>query len=106
MIEDFIKRWSRMILSEQSESKYPNNWYVYIMQANTGRYYVGITIDVKKRLERHNSGQGSQFARQQGPFRLKYQCIYTNKSSARKREVQLKGWSRLKKEKLISGQFQ
>jgi hypothetical protein len=28
---------------------------------------------------------------------------YPNKSEARKREIQLKGWTRIKKEKLIRG---
>ncbi len=93
-----------MSLSEQSESKTP--WFVYIYQANTGRYYVDITNDPKRRLEKHNSGIGSKFAREQGPFTLVYVSHpLQDKSTARKREIQLKGWSKAKKEKLISGEY-
>ena len=77
-------------------------WYVYIAQAKTGYYYVGISPDPEKRLGKHNSGKGSQMALQQGPFKIVYVSpSYQNKSEARKREIQLKGWTR-KKEKLIA----
>ena len=48
------------------------NWYVYIAKAKTGYYYTGITTDPKQRILKHNSGMGSQMARQQGPFELIY----------------------------------
>jgi len=81
-------------------------WYVYIAKARTGRYYVGITTDVSRRIEKHNSGDGSRLAMQQGPFVLVYKSeAFSGKSEARKREAQLKKWSRLKKEKLISGEW-
>lgn len=88
-----------------SKPKTPS-WYVYICTASTNRYYVGITTDPAERLKKHNAGAGSQFARDQGPFRLVYiSSVFKNKSEARKREIQLKGWSREKKEKLISGEW-
>lgn len=78
-------------------------WFVYMARARTDRYYVGITNDVGKRLQKHNSGKGSKFAVNQGPFTLVYTSQeFLNKSEARKREIQLKGWSRAKKEKLIA----
>jgi predicted GIY-YIG superfamily endonuclease len=81
-------------------------WYTYIAQARTGRYYVGISQGPKKRIEAHNSGIGSQFARDQGPFEIRYiSPLFTSKSEARVREIQLKGWSRVKKELLISGEW-
>lgn len=82
------------------------NWYVYIAKAKTGRYYTGITNNSEIRIEKHNSGKGSRMAVQQGPFELVYTSnIFPNKSEARKREAQLKGWSKEKKEKLISGEW-
>ncbi|MCK5015845.1 MAG: GIY-YIG nuclease family protein [Candidatus Peribacteraceae bacterium] len=81
-------------------------WYVYIAKARTGRYYVGITTDPKKRIEKHNSGQGSRFAVNQGPFQLAWVSkIFTNKSEARIREAQIKKWTHAKKEKLIQGKW-
>ncbi len=43
---------------------------------------------------------------QQGPFDLVYVSNeFPGKSEARKREEQIKGWSREKKEKLIFGEW-
>ena len=94
-----------MSLSESSESKnlIIMDWFVYICIATTGRYYVGISKNPGLRLARHNSGRGSRFARDQGPFKLKYISPAMSKADARAREIQIKGWSRAKKEKLISG---
>jgi putative endonuclease len=81
-------------------------WYVYIAKTKIGRYYTGITLDPEVRIIRHNKGKGSQMARQQGPFSLVYKSQpFLTKSIARKRESQIKGWSRDKKEKLISGEW-
>lgn len=82
------------------------SWFVYIAQARTGRYYTGMTTDTVKRIDKHNSGNGSRLALQQGPFVLKWVSKkYNTKSEARIREMQIKGWSRIKKEKLISGEW-
>jgi predicted GIY-YIG superfamily endonuclease len=81
-------------------------WYVYITSAASGYYYVGISPDPKERIIKHNAGKGSQMAKQHGTFSLQYVSgAFPNKSEARKREVQLKGWSREKKEKLIKGNW-
>lgn len=81
-------------------------WFVYIARARTGRYYVGITTNAKERIKQHNLGKGSQMARLQGPFMLVYASeVFVSQSLARKREIQLKGWSRQKKERLINGEW-
>ena len=81
-----------------------NSWYVYIAKAKTGRYYTGITTNPNKRIIKHNSGKGSRFAIEQGPLELVYiSKAFPDKSEVRKREIQIKGWSREKKLKLIIG---
>ena len=82
-------------------------WYVYIAKARTGRYYTGITTNPSERIQKHNSGEGSRLAVNQGPFELVYVSPpFPGKSEARKREIQIKKWSRQKKEKLITGVWQ
>ena len=77
-------------------------WYVYIAKSRFGNYYTGITTNVEERIIAHNAGEGSQMGKQQGPFMLVYTSEpYPNKSIARKREIQIKGWTREKKKKLI-----
>ncbi len=79
-------------------------WFVYMAEARTGRYYTGITNDIQLRIDKHNAGKGSVFAIEQGPFKLVYSSVdLKSKSAARIREIQIKGWSRIKKEQLISG---
>jgi len=81
-------------------------WKIYIAKTRTGRYYVGITTDTKKRIEKHNDGKGSKMAREQGPFVLVYESNpFSTKSEARIREEQIKRWTRAKKEKLINGEW-
>jgi len=81
-------------------------WFVYIAQAPTGRYYTGITTDPPRRILMHNNGMGAKFSQDQGALRLLYTSSpYEQKSDARKREIQIKGWVRVKKEKLICGEW-
>lgn len=80
-------------------------WFTYILLCSDNSYYVGITNNLDKRIILHNSGRGSKYLLSKLPVRLIYFEKYPNKSKARKREIQLKGWSRIKKEKLIKGLF-
>jgi predicted GIY-YIG superfamily endonuclease len=60
----------------------------------------------ESRLAAHNSGHGSKMAVDQHGFNLKYVSKpFDSKSKARFRELQIKKWSRLKKEKLIKGEW-
>ncbi len=75
-------------------------------KARTGRIYTGITTNVQERIKEHNNGQGSRFAVNQGPFQLVWtSSSFPNKSEARKREVQIKKWTKEKKERLIKGEW-
>ena len=76
-------------------------WYTSILLCKDKSYYVGITNDLEKRVALHNSGKGSKYLLSKIPVMLIYSEEHINKSEARKREIQLKGWSRIKKEKLI-----
>lgn len=82
-----------------------NNWYVYIAEAKSGHLYTGASNDVAKRIKKHNSGKGSKFARMHGQFTLVYTSGPVTKSEALKKEIQIKGWTKTKKEKLISGEW-
>lgn len=81
-------------------------WYVYIAESKFGHFYTGITTDPDQRVCKHNSGLGSQMGKEQGPFKLLYVSEeFPNKSLARTREIQIKGWTREKKSKLITGEW-
>jgi putative endonuclease len=67
---------------------------------------VGITPDLCHRVKLHNLGKAAQHTRDYGPVTLVYFKQYINKSEARKREIQIKGWSRSKKGKLIHHEYE
>ncbi len=82
------------------------DWFVYIAKSRFDHYYTGISNHPEQRIIDHNSGDGSQMAKDQGPFKLAYVSQpFPNKSGARTREAQIKGWTKEKKEKLISGEW-
>jgi putative endonuclease len=77
-------------------------WFVYIACCRDGLYYTGITNDLSKRLEKHNSGKGALFTAKRRPVKIIYTEEHPDKSSARKREIQIKDWRRDKKEWIAS----
>ena len=79
------------------------HWYVYIIECKDGLYYTGMTWSIGLRLEQHISGQGSKFTKQHGFKELVYYEEHDDLDTARYREKQIKGWSRVKKENLIKG---
>lgn len=79
---------------------------VYILLCSNGEYYVGSTKDIENRLNEHQKGRGCGFTKAHLPVTLVYTEEYTTIDQAYKRERQLHGWSRAKKEALISGDIE
>ena len=78
-------------------------WYVYILRCADDTLYTGITDDLQRRLEQHNSGKGAKYTRGRGPVELVHRETYPAKGEALKREYQIKQLSRGEKLELISG---
>ena len=78
-------------------------WFFYILRCQDDSLYSGITVDLEDRLKEHNKGTGAKYTSVRRPVRLVYYERYDNVSKARKREEQIKGWSKTKKERLIGG---
>ncbi len=77
-------------------------WFVYILECNDGLYYTGMTWNMEKRIEQHKSSKGSKFTSKHGFKKLKYVEEFSDLVQAREREVQLKDFSRKKKEALFN----
>jgi len=86
--------------SEDNDSHY---WRLYILRCSDGSYYTGVTTDIANRLEVHNSGKGAKYTRSRRPVKLVYFEDCESEAHARRREVEVKGWRRSKKEELIRG---
>jgi putative endonuclease len=76
-------------------------WYVYILRCKDGSFYTGISVDVEKRLERHNNSKGAKYTRARRPVELLYAEKFDTKIEAIKREIEIKSFSRENKIKLI-----
>jgi len=79
-------------------------WYVYMLLCNQKTFYIGITNDLINRIKQHKNKQ-SFFTKKFSELELVYCEKYKTKFEAAKREKQLKGWSKVKKQKLIKGEL-
>lgn len=77
--------------------------FVYILQSLDGKYYVGYTTDINRRMEQHRTGKGAKFTRGFGFRKLLYHESLPSKSGALKREAELKGWTHAEKKALCRG---
>jgi putative endonuclease len=62
---------------------------VYVIQNREGRFYIGISDDVNRRLDEHNSGI-SKWTKGKGPWSLAWTSEAQSLSEARKLENRLK----------------
>jgi predicted GIY-YIG superfamily endonuclease len=77
-------------------------WFCYVVECSDGALYVGISNDVVERLEKHNRGFGPRFTRSRRPVELIWSQSFPDIFAARRREIELKGWSRAKKMRLVN----
>ncbi len=72
-------------------------YYLYILQCGDKSLYTGITTDLKRRLGEHKAGTGGHYTRAKKVVKIVYAEEHPNRSSALKREAEIKSWSREKK---------
>ena len=77
--------------------------YVYILRLKSGGLYIGSTVNLHQRVQDHLLGHGCRTTRLDPPVELVYSELYDSIEPAEEREIQLKHWSRSKKEALILG---
>ncbi len=80
-------------------------WHVYIIRCEDKSYYTGLTHQADERWIQHLTGMGSKFTSKHRPEAVVYLEEFEDLQAARLREKQIKGWTRIKKEKLISGEW-
>lgn len=72
-------------------------YFVYLLECADGSLYAGITTDVARRFSEHRAGIGSHFTRAKGAKRIVYTEECPDRSSAQKREAEIKKFPRAKK---------
>ena len=81
-------------------------YYVYIVKCRDNSYYTGVTNNLERRIEEHIKGDNkSAFTFSRRPVVLVWSKAFKEINEAIKKEKQIKGWNRRKKELLIKGDF-
>jgi putative endonuclease len=77
-------------------------WFVYIVQCVDNSLYTGITTDLERRINEHNtSPKGAKYTKTRRPVNLVYSEPTVDRASACRRECQIKKLSRKEKLNLI-----
>lgn len=76
-------------------------YFVYIIECKDKSLYTGITTDVERRFKEHQNKKGGNYTSSRGVKKLLYREEQPNRSSALKREVEIKKLNRAQKLQLI-----
>ena len=91
----------------QSEESENDIWHVYMVRCSDGTLYTGITNNLEKRVEAHNSEKdGARYTRSRRPVKLVYAELVCSRSSAAKLEYQLKKLPLAKKKEFLEDRGQ
>lgn len=77
------------------------NWQVYIILCKDNSLYTGITTAVQRRFAQHLAGTGAKYFRGHSPLRLVYLEEGHDRSSASRREAEIKKLRPKDKRRLI-----
>jgi putative endonuclease len=81
--------------------------YVYILHCADRSYYTGTArLSLEQRVAEHNAGDFGGYTAIRRPVKLVFSQWFQRYADAVAAERQIKGWSRAKKEALISGDFE
>jgi putative endonuclease len=79
-------------------------WSLYIIEASDASFYTGITTDVERRFEEHlQCRKGAKYFNGRKPISVVYRENGHSRSSASRREAEIKKLSRSEKKSLIAG---
>jgi len=81
---------------------------MYILRTSSNTLYIGQTNDLEKRFKEHKnkSPKSAKYTRYFKSFKLVYSEKYSTRKEAMQRELQLKRWTKAKKEALITGNLE
>ena len=80
-----------------------SDWTVYILRCSDNSLYTGITCDLPRRINEHNhdNQKAAAYTRARRPVELVYEEQHPDRSSATRREMQIKAMTREEKKKLL-----
>jgi len=77
------------------------NWICYLLRCADDTLYCGVTNNLDKRIAAHTAGTAAKYTRARRPVELVFMQDCSDKSTALKREMEIKNLSRTEKLALI-----
>jgi putative endonuclease len=77
--------------------------WVYMLRCRDGSLYTGWTIDLQRRLARHQAGVGSRYTASRLPVALAFAQPLPDRTAARREEARIKRLPRTAKLALVRG---
>ena len=77
-------------------------WFVYVLRCSDHSLYTGITTNLNRRLQEHNAGKGGAYTQAKRPVELVFKEVHPSRSSALRREAEIKRWPASRKKLLRS----
>ncbi|PPE73806.1 GIY-YIG nuclease family protein [Solimonas fluminis] len=78
-------------------------FWLYILHCADGSYYTGHTDNLELRIAQHDDGTFKGYTETRKPVKLVYSQDFSSRNDALAAEMQVKRWSRAKKEALVRG---
>lgn len=77
-------------------------WYLYLIRTASGALYTGITTDVERRYQQHQTGRGAKALRGKGPLQLTFSYLVGEQGQALRLEHRIKQLNKKQKERLVA----
>ena len=81
------------------------SFWVYMLQCADRSYYVGHTDELEKRVLQHERGESGGYTSTRRPVRVVFTQAFASREEALAADLQIKGWSRKKKEALVQSDW-
>ena len=78
-------------------------WFLYLIRTADNKLYTGITTDVERRYQKHQSGKGAKALRGKGELTLAFSAPVGDRSLALRAEYRVKQLTKRQKETSGSG---
>ena len=75
--------------------------YFYLARCADGSLYAGTCVDPRAREDLHNAGKGAKYTRSRRPVRMVHIERHATLGEARRREADVKRWTKKCKESLV-----
>ncbi len=76
--------------------------WVYLLRCRDGTFYTGWTVDLERRLARHEAGSASRYTASRRPVQLAVALPMSSRTQARREEARIKRLDRAAKLALIA----